>query len=586
MDTLIFLLILLNKNMIKIKEILFRIKNFVFKHKKISFAFLLILIIGGYFGYKSLNNTSEETRYILAAVEKGIITTSVSGTGQVSVSNQVDLKAKASGEIVYLNAKIGQQVSTGTLLAQIDITDAQKSIRDAEESLESAQITLEKLKGDASLEIPRNKQEAQDDLAKAYEDGYNTVSTIFLDLPDIMAGLQDIIYGKTFNNYQENIDFYSSVADAKEEDMSYDETADESYQTARTNYDQSFSDYKATTRFSDNDAIDSIINKTYDTVKDISQAIKDTNNLIQFYKDIITKYDMEISSIAETHLSDLNSYLSKTNSGLSSLLSAKSTIKSDKEAISDSDLDLRSQELSYKQKERALQEAKDTLSNYYIYSPFSGLISDVDIKKGDDVSSGSAVFSIITNQGIAEITLSEVDIANVKLGQKSILTFDAIEDLTISGTVSEMDVVGNVNSGVVSYGIKVAFDTQNESIKPGMTTSVTVINNVKNDVLIAPSAAIKSQGDAYYVQVLSNTYDLTDKSNSIKGVVSSTTPTTKTVTIGLADDTNTEITGGLSEGDQIVVRTSSGTATTTTTSSNKSSGNILNVGGGGARPPQ
>jgi HlyD family secretion protein len=569
-----------------------RTKNFFLRmwryaqgHKIKSSILLIILLAAGYYGYKFLNKTEEQTRYILASATKGMITTTVSGTGQVAPKEEKTIKAKASGEITYLNpnATAGATISKGTLIASIDTTEAKKTIQSAEENLESAKITLEKLEGAEGSEIPRNKQEAIDDLSKAYEDGYNSVSTIFLDLPNIMVGLNTILYGRTFNNYQQNIDYYTySAYSYNEKALLYRDSANKSYQTAKTAYDKSFEDYKATSRYSDEAAINAIIVETYKATKDMAQAVKDANNLIQFYKDTLSAKSMETNSTADTHLTSLSSYLSKTNSALSTLFSSQTTIKNDIEAITDADLDLRTQKLTVEQKERSLKEAQDALSDYYIYATINGVISEINIAKGDDVSSGSTAATIITESKIAGITLSEVDVANIKTGNKATLTFDAIEDLTITGEVTEVDSVGTASSGVVSYGVEIAFDTNEENVKSGMSVSATIITNAKNDVLTIPTTAVKSQGDTYYVQALSKAYDLTDKTNSIKGVVSSTAPTAKTVEIGLSDDTNTEITSGLSEGDQVVVRLSTSTTTSSSTSSGSSKSNsILNTSGGG-----
>jgi HlyD family secretion protein len=569
--------------MINIKKIFISAKNFILKHKIISAIAIIILATAGFFWYKNSGSEDGETRYILSAVSKETIITSVSGTGQVSSSDQKDIKPKASGEIIYLNVKTGQSVTKGALLAKIDTTTAEKAIQTAEENLETAQINLEKLKGPEGTEVPRNKQEAIDDLEKSYEDGYNSVSTVFLDLPNIIVGLNDILYGYTFNNYQQNIEYYTySVYGYDEKIIIYKESAKNSYQIAKDAYNACFENYKLTNRYSDDQTIDSIINETYQATKNIAQAVKDVNNLIQVYKDILTDKNIPTSSTADTHLSNLNSYLSKTNSALSTLFSAINTIKNNIETVSDADLDLRSQELLVEQKERALQEAKDALNDYYIYAPLSGIISELNISTGEDVSSGTSLATIITDSKIAQITLSEVDVAKVKIGNRATLTFDAIEDLTLTGEVTEVDSVGSANSGVVSYGLEITFDTNEENIKSGMSASATIITNSKGDVLTIPTAALKTQSDGtYYVQILSKEYDLSDKTNMIKGVISDTEPQIKIVEIGLSDDTNTEITSGLSEGDQVVVRVSSGTisATSNSSSSTKSSGSsILNTG--------
>jgi HlyD family secretion protein len=570
--------------MINVSEFFSKAKKFLFKHKIISLLVIAVILAGGYFGYKALNPVSSETRYILSSVEKGTITTSVSGTGQVESADEKSVKTKVSGEVTYVNSnvKTGNTISKGTLIATIDNTDALNSAEDAEEALESAQITLSKLVG-ADESNPKNEQDAKDDLAKSYEDGYNTVSSVFLELPAIMKGLDSILYGSAFHDYQDNIVFYTYVTYTYDEDvMQYKESAEKSYKIARDSYEANFADYKNSNRYSDTKSIDSLISETYETSKNVAQAVKDAINLIQFYEDTLTRYSITVNSIADTHLTSLSSYLSKANSSISSLFSIKSTIKNNIEAVEDCADEIRTAKLNVKSKENALQNAKDALADYYVYANLTGIISTVGISSGEEISSGTSAVTIITKSKIAKVTLSESDIANVKVGQKATLTFDAIEDLSIVGEVTEVDSVGAASSGVVSYGVEIAFDADTDSIKPGMSVSAAIITNSKSDVLTVPTTTVKSNDDGtYYVQVLNETYDLTNKTNSIKGVTSATAPATKTVTIGLADDTNTEITSGLSEGDQVVVRISTSSATTTSSSSKSSSNSILNAGGGG-----
>ena len=67
--------------------------------------------------------------------------------------------------------------------------------------------------------------------------------------------------------------------------------------------------------------------------------------------------------------------------------------------------------------------------------------------------------------------LVQGDFLTIKVGDKATLTFDAVTDLSISGQVAEIDTVGTVSQGVVSYALKIAFDTQDTRVKPGMTVS-------------------------------------------------------------------------------------------------------------------
>jgi len=586
----------------KIINFLKAVPGAIWKHKIRSSVALIILIVAVYYGYNYFfTKTETETRYILTSVSKGTITTTVSGTGQVESADEKTVNAEASGEITYLNSnvKVGETITKGTLIASIDNTDALKTIsndkttiENKEDSLETAKMTLDDLVG-TDESNPTVKQDAQDDLEKAYEDGYNTVSSAFLDLPTIMKDLDNILYGNTYTTYQDNIDYYTYGAYPYDESaLVYKTNAKDAYEKARAAYDTNFLNYKSSSIYSETATIDSLISESYATTKLVAQAIKDAINLVQFYEDTLTDHNIEIPNTADTHISSLSSSLNTANSDVSSLFSTTNTIESKKEAIEDSTDQIRTAKLSVKSAEQALQNAKDTLeddqdalSDYSIYATMSGIISAVNIEKGDSVSSGTNVVTIITTSKIASITLSETDIVGIKVGNTATITFDAIENLEVQGTVSEVDASGSASSGVVSYGLEIAFDTDDDNVKAGMSVSAIIATNSKEDVLILPSTAVKENDNGtYYVQVLNDEYDLTNRSIAIKGVTSATPPTKKTITIGLADDTNTEITSGLEEGDQIVLRVSSSTTTSTTSSSsNKSSSNsssILNTGGG------
>jgi len=558
-----------------------KIFKLIVSHKIIAGIIVLALAGAGYYGYAKLNGGASQTRYVLAAVQKGTLITSISGSGQVSASNQVDIKPKASGDIVYLGAGVGQEVKAGALLAQLDSRDAQKAVRDAETALETANLELEELLSppdeltlfqaeNSLVQANESKQKAEDDLIKSYDDGFNTVANAFLDLSTVMTGLQNVLVANTFKSDQWNIDYYADAAKQYDEKIiQYRNDAYGAYNFAHTAYDKNFSDYKAASRFSNTNVIESLINETYDTTKNIAEAIKNSNTLIQFYENKLTVNGLKPAALADTHLSNLNTYTGKTNSHLLSLFSAKNTIQNSKQAIVDAgqsikekelslakikagsdDLSIRAKKIAIQQKEDALLTAKQNLVDYYIYAPFGGLVAEMDVKKGDSISSASVVATLITKQKIAEIALNEVDVAKAKVGQKATLTFDAIEGLNITGEVVAIDTLGTVSQGVVTYNVKIGFDTQDERVKPGMSVAAAIIIEAKSDVLLVANAAVKSNGEQY-VEILENNV-----------------PRSQTVEVGLSNDTMTEITSGLKEGDKVVTQTITGNTTNTTTQSN------------------
>ncbi len=531
-----------------------KIKDFIVNHKFISIIIILAVAYGIYWGYGKIKVGNVKPTYVTATAQKGTIVVSVSGSGQVSASDQVDITPKVSGNIISVNVVQGQNVKAGTLLVQIDSTDAQKTVRNAQLNLDNANLSFQKLVGIDPNAVPQNKQTAQDNLAKAYDDGFNNVSNVFLDLPSLMSGLHDVLYSYTkalSGGTQQNIDYYTDAIKIYDETaLQYRDDTNTKYQTALSKYNKNFSDYKAASRFSSVSAIENLINETYDTTKSISDAVKSSTDLIQFYKDKLIQKNFPTQPTADTNLASLNTYTGQLNADLLNLSNIQSTIKTDKDAINNADLDIASQKLSLQQSQNALLDAQNTLADYSIRAPFDGEVAALNVQKGDSVSGGTVIATFITQKKMAEISLNEVDAAKVQVGQKATLTFDAINGLSLTGQVAQIDTIGTVTQGVVSYNVKIIFDTQDDRVKSGMSVSAAIITDVKQDVLLVPNAAVKSNGEQY-VEILENNI-----------------PRSQTVETGLSNDTMTEITSGLKEGDKVVTQTiTANTANTTQTSS-------------------
>lgn len=534
----------------------------------------LVIIFGGYLGYKKMKSTTGETRYVTALVEKGTIISSVSGTGQVSASSQIDIKPEVSGTITGIYVNPGDSVQEGKLLFSIDSTDAQKAVRDAEINLQNANLSLQK------LQIQNSDTNLNTDLAKAYDDGFNTVSNTFLDLPGIMNGLNTMFFTSTVSQStgQWNINWYEGQVIAEDADAVkiYKQNLIDSYDAALKAYNDNFDSYKSASRTSDNATIEALISKTYDTVKLISTAIKNANNYIDFVNSSIQKRSPNNTpAIITTHKATLSDYTSKTNTDLSNLLTIKTNITSSKDAFPNSNIDIQSAELAVKQKENALSDAKQNLSYYYVRAPFSGVMASIPVIKGDNASPGTTLGSIITSKKVAVISLNEVDVAKISLGEKGTLSFDAIPLLSISGKVVEVDSIGTVSQGVVNYNVKISFDTDDTRIKPGMSATADIITNVKQDVLTVPNSAIKKSGNISYVEMFSS--PLPASTDGLQGTPSSIAPINQDVEVGASNDTLSEIISGLKEGDQIVVKT------IVSSSSSSTAPSLINAVGGSGR---
>jgi RND family efflux transporter MFP subunit len=214
------------------------------------------------------------------------------------------------------------------------------------------------------------------------------------------------------------------------------------------------------------------------------------------------------------------------------------------------------------------QNKKADAAERQVLSPIDGTVNAVNVKNGDDLAKVSSSSSRQAPVIVGDLTtlkayvqVNEVDIPNISIGQKATLKFTAIDGLNISGKVEKVDSLGTVTQGVVTYNVTIGFDTLDPRLRPEMSVSASIITGVKQDVMLVPNSAVKSQGNKFYVEILNG---------------SSQAPTRKNVEIGSSNNMDTEIVNGISVGDKVVTQTIDPSAKATTTGGQ---------GGGGFRVP-
>jgi RND family efflux transporter MFP subunit len=578
-----------------IKNLPKKIWIFIRLHKKTSAVAFIIIAGLGWYGWTHLSSTSTVNTSTVVTVGKSTIRTTVSGSGQVSASTQIDVKSEVSGDVLYIGVASGDTVKAGQLIARIDSTDAEKTVRDAEISLDSAKLSLQKLEQPADtlslLQGENALSQAETNLVQSYDDGFNDVSSSFLNLPSVMSGLYNVIYGTDVRQGQYNVSAYSDMINQYDTlVVALKNNSISSYESAKIAYDKTYSNYQKASRFDDEASIEALVKETYATTKQIASAVKATSDLLNFVKEKFTTIDQNAPSALSGHISSTTSYTSSTNQDLQSLLGATETITNAKYSLKEKQqsfdnlkagtdaLDLQSSEISVQQRQYSLDDAKAKLADYYIRASFDGVLAALNINKVEPVSSGSTVATLITTQEIAEISLNEVDIAKVSVGQDAVVTFDAIDGLTVKGKVVEIDTIGTVSQGVVTYNVKVSFDSTNAEIRPGMSANVEIVSASKDQVIVVPSSAVKTVRGKSYVEVTTEV----QSSNSQRPVsmVLTKTPEQREVTVGLVNDTMSEITSGLEVGEMIVSQTNSTTATTATAMPTQGGGALFGGGGG------
>lgn len=556
-----------------------KLKAYFITHKTVSIVAIVIILVGGFFTYRSFAGSSSTPKYILTKAKIGTLISTVTGTGQVAAVNQVALTSKVSGSVSYLPVKVGQAVFAGQTIAQIGGTDAANAAFD----LENSRVTYDNLiaSNDTTLLKAQNSlSSAQDSLNKDYTSAYNTLVSANNDLSNVVTQINSFY---SSGGYIYNFTIYAGTNRISDETSSRIIAAQKNFSSVKNDFNTAQNAFSAVSRSSSNSDIERVLTVSLSAARKVSQMAKDTVDLLNFLRE---RENGSLTSV-NAAITQAAGYSSSAATDVSNILTAQNSISADKQSLTEaqsnlsdvksgaSGSDLRSQQLSIRQKEQ-------TLSDYTITSPFAGIIGALSVSANDNVDNGTAIATVITRQNEAVITLNEVDAAKVKSGDPATLTFDALPNVTASGTVVEIDSVGTVSQGVVSYSAKVSIDLTDSQIKPGMSVSVSIVIDSKPNVLLVPSGAVKTSLRGSYVQTLPGSVG--DSKKETQTVSTTETPTQVEVKIGQSNDTMVEITSGLKEGDWVISRTvtsGSGTTANTTTSSSKSSRSLLGGGGPG-----
>jgi HlyD family secretion protein len=138
-----------------------------------------------------------------------------------------------------------------------------------------------------------------------------------------------------------------------------------------------------------------------------------------------------------------------------------------------------------------------------------------------------------------KVQVDEIDVIEVKLGQKAVIEVDAQADLKLEGQVSFISFLPTLEGGVVMYDVKIGFPMpENSGLRVGMSASADIIIATRTNVLLVPDRAIKqnSQGKTI-IEVMVN------------GQAEE-----RVVVAGISDGLQTEILDGLKEGEMVVER--------------------------------
>jgi multidrug efflux pump subunit AcrA (membrane-fusion protein) len=139
--------------------------------------------------------------------------------------------------------------------------------------------------------------------------------------------------------------------------------------------------------------------------------------------------------------------------------------------------------------------------------------------------------------------VDEIDIFQVQPGQQVRVSLNALSDAPLPGVVESVDLIGQNQGGIVSYGITITINLPQRgplagiTVREGMGVTASIVVQEQTDVLLIPTGAIEREGTDLVVTV----------------ALADGTRETRVIGLGMTDGSFVEITDGLQQGETIVV---------------------------------
>lgn len=504
-------------------------------------------------------------------VSRGNLTSELSSSGTISPKDTYSITSLVEGEVVAADFEEGDQVVEGQVLYQIDVSSMESELTSANNSLERA--------NNSYAQALEDYQEALSDYSgntyKSTRSGF--IQTLNIQAGDKVGANTDLATIYNDQTMKMKVPFLSGEAAligvGSQAVITLADTEEElsGVVTAVSNMDEVL-DGGRLVRYVTLEVANpgglTTEHRAAVMIGEFTSALEGgfepvTNTTMK--SDISSSVEVEALLVNEGDYVTVGTPIFRMNSK-----DAEKIIQSYKDAMNQAQEKVESAQSK-------VDSTQDSYENYTITAPISGQVISKSIKAGDNISkssSGSTTMAVIydLSEVTFEMSVDELDVRSVAVGQRVEVTADAIEGKTFTGTVTNISLESSQSNGVTNYPVTVTLDEVGDLL-PGMNVDGRIILDEAEDTLMIPVDALM-RGNRVYIK--------DDTVTEAQGTVPAGFRAVEVET-GLVNDEYVEILNGLAEGEIVYVSESSKNSVTMMMPMGGSMGGGMSGGMGGSQ---
>jgi RND family efflux transporter MFP subunit len=518
----------------------------------------------------------QTTQIKVIEVQRGDLFITVTADGSLEMPHTADMRFGTAGTVKQVYVEEGDEVKAGTLLAKLDDTAQKVSVESAEYDV---QIALNAL----ALSIPGCQQ------LLGYPRRYPNETALLLyeqaqsEVHDVLQLLSDENYGEALSVVRlAQYDLESSI---KLHEVPLTDTENypdiaraiaeiEQYPNLQEYYDAYPKVFESLNLIRDDvqklKNIQSLLEQgkyteALDALMRLEKSMNRTHIVVEYANESIERRSLSFPDVhtsidylnsAEEILLELQNQLGQGDIEETGFmenlrkachdLETSLSILISNELVAETGLSLKNYQdynLDLKTSIATLRDSLDDLTMTELLAPFDATVVSVEVKEDDqlsarDYSSRSAVLLVDTSRVYFEGVVDEIDILQVREGQRATILVDALPDTPLTGVVNFISPASTQDANVVNYTVTIDLDPTDIELKGGLTATAEISIDSREDVLLIPSQAIIKTSQGTFTDVVIDEETMQTERREI--------------TIGLSGYQFSEVISGIEAGEKVI----------------------------------
>lgn len=471
---------------------------------------------------------------------RGAVIQTVVTTGSVQAATSVDLSFQSGGSISYAGPLVGTHVSAGTTLGTLHAADLAAQLNQAKANLAMQQAKLAGLEAGGR---PEDIALSQTAIASASSTLLQARAGVVAAANDAYEKSDDAIHGKVdqfvVNSRTQSPSLPFALSNSQlQQQIIADRVTIENILLEWQAYRRSI---PADSSAVDTQALSNItaayLQKTSAFLDEVATGLNAAVSNTAYPMSVIQGYQASVA-LARAQVSAAASALNNTEivakNDEAALAQAQSQLVLKQAPASATDI--QAQQAMAASAQAAVDLVQAQIGKTVISAPFSGTVTMNNAKPGATATPGVPLISMNSDSRFqVQVFVSNIDVAKIKSQNVAAIKLDAYPHDSFAGHVVSVDPAATIQNGISAYKVTLQFDRNDPRILAGLSGSIEITTESKENALHVPSSAIITRGNGTFVITHTSTGDVL-------------TP----VGVGItSSDGTTEVTSGLSESDEV-----------------------------------